>query len=57
MVMELTKELVLEKYNSCVKLIDEIELTNDKKRRLEWRMLCRTRDYYKSLFYKYGIEE
>ncbi len=56
-IMGLTKELVLEKYNACVKLIEEIELTNNKKRRLEWRMLCMARDYYKSLFYKYGIEE
>lgn len=55
--MALTKELILEKYNTCVKIIEEIELTNDKNRRLEWRMLCKLRDHYKSLFYKYGIKE
>ena len=53
---EITKELVLAKYNEAVKRIQEIELTNDKKRRLEWRYLCKVRDYYKSQFYKYGIE-
>lgn len=45
---QLTREDIQQKIDYCTKTIAEIELTNDKKRRLEWRNLKKVKEYWEN---------
>lgn len=47
---EIEKFKIKEKLDTCEKELHDIELTNDKSRRLRWRELNKIIKHYKTLF-------